>query len=138
MEVRLPRWSKLIPESMRADELPDDLQFQIAYRIPTEGKQSVIIKVKEFLPEAYGSTIVVPDEWVTQTGSDFDIDSVYGIGYNIAKRTKSGELFKIEYRFGYLVLIVYNDKSIMQNDKKSCHYSNESCQINNKSCHMEV
>lgn len=98
MEVRLPRWSKLIPESMRADELPEDLQFQIAYRIPTEGKQSVIvIKVKEFLPEAYGSTIIVPDEWVTQTGSDFDIDSVYGIGYNIAKRTKSGELFKIEY-----------------------------------------
>ena len=48
------------------------------------------------------------------------------------------ELFKIEYRFGYLVLTVYNDKSIMQNDKKSCHYSNESCQINNKSCHMEV
>lgn len=28
------------------------------------------------------------------------------------------ELFKIEYRFGYLVLTVYNDKSIMQNDKK--------------------
>lgn len=108
MEVRLPRWSKLIPESMRADELPNDLQFQIAYRIPTEGKQSVvIIKVKEFLPEAYGSTIVVPDEWVTQTGSDFDIDSVYGIGYNIAKRTKSGELFKIEY----------NDKTDEENTK---------------------
>lgn len=108
MEVRLPRWSKLIPESMRADELPKDLQFQIAYRIPTEGKQSVvIIKVKEFLPEAYGSTIVVPDEWVTQTGSDFDIDSVYGIGYNIAKRTKSGELFKIEY----------NDKTDEENTK---------------------
>lgn len=108
MEVRLPRWSKLIPESMRADELPEDLQFQIAYRIPTEGKQSVIvIKVKEFLPEAYGSTIIVPDEWVTQTGSDFDIDSVYGIGYNIAKRTKSGELFKIEY----------NDKTDEENTK---------------------
>ena len=108
MEVRLPRWSKLIPENMRADELPEDLQFQIAYRIPTEGKQSVvIIKVKEFLPKAYGSTIVVPDEWVAQTGSDFDIDSVYGIGYNIAKRTKSGELFKIEY----------NDKTDEENTK---------------------
>ena len=31
--------------------------------------------VKEFLPDAYGSTVVVPDEWVTQTGSDFDVDS---------------------------------------------------------------
>ena len=108
MEVRLPRWSKIIPKDMRADEMPEDLQFQIAYRIPTEGKQSIIIvKVKEFLPDAYGSTIIVPDEWVTQTGSDFDIDSVYGIGYNIAKRVKSGKLFKIEF----------NDKTDEENTK---------------------
>ena len=60
------------------------------------------------------------------------------VSYNIENFEGNLELFKIEYRFGYLVLTVYNDKSIMQNDKKSCHYSNESCQINNKSCHMEV
>lgn len=89
MEVYLPRWSSLIPKTMNADELPKDLQFQIAYRIPTEGKQSIItIKVKGFLPDAYGSTIIVPEEWVTQTGSDFDIDSVYGICHNIRSRTK--------------------------------------------------
>ena len=42
------------------------------------------------------------------------------------------ELFKIEYRFGYLVLTVYNDKSIMQNDNRICHFDNESCQNSNK------
>ena len=38
-----------------------------------------IAKIAHFLDDTYGSTIVVPDEWVAQTGSDFDIDSVYGI-----------------------------------------------------------
>lgn len=52
----------------------------IGYRIPTEGKQSIcVMKVKGFISDAHGSTIVVPNEWVGQTGSDFDIDSVYGI-----------------------------------------------------------
>ena len=59
------------------------LDTLIGYRIPTEGKQSVcVMKVVGFLDDAQGSTIVVPDDWVSQTGSDFDIDSVYGIQYN--------------------------------------------------------
>lgn len=54
----------------------------IGYRIPTEGKQSVcIMKVVGFIDDGCGSTIVVPNDWVSQTGSDFDIDSVYGIQY---------------------------------------------------------
>lgn len=65
-------------------ELQDaHLDTLIGYRIPTEGKQSVcVMKVVGFLDDAQGSTIVVPDDWVSQTGSDFDIDSVYGIQYN--------------------------------------------------------
>lgn len=65
-------------------ELQDaHLDTFIGYRIPTEGKQSVcVMKVVGFLDDAQGSTIVVPDDWVSQTGSDFDIDSVYGIQYN--------------------------------------------------------
>lgn len=65
-------------------ELQDaGLDTLIGYRIPTEGKQSVcVMKVVDFLDDAQGSTIVVPDDWVSQTGSDFDIDSVYGIQYN--------------------------------------------------------
>lgn len=68
----------------------------IGYRIPTEGKQSVcVMKVVGFTPDAYGSTIVVPDDWVAQTGSDFDIDSIYGIQYSVTKTRKS--IDKIQY-----------------------------------------
>lgn len=78
-EIKLPRWSRKL-NKLNIKQVPDNLRTMIGYRIPTEGKQSIcIMYVKEFLPDAYGSTVVVPDEWVTQTGSDFDVDSVYGM-----------------------------------------------------------
>lgn len=70
------------------NELLEELQEAgldkvIGYRIPTEGKQSIcVMKIKGFIDETYGSTIVVPDDWVSQTGSDFDVDSVYAINYS--------------------------------------------------------
>ena len=82
------------------------LDTLIGYRIPTEGKQSVcVMKVVGFLDDAQGSTIVVPDDWVSQTGSDFDIDSVYGIQYssyidkhgNIRKQSYSEKLDIYDY-----------------------------------------
>lgn len=73
------------------------LDTLIGYRIPTEGKQSVcVMKVVGFLDDAQGSTIVVPDDWVSQTGSDFDIDSVYGIQYN-TYIDKHGNIRKQDY-----------------------------------------
>ncbi|MCI5629888.1 MAG: hypothetical protein MR346_09715 [Clostridium sp.] len=79
----------------------EGLDLHIGYRIPTEGKQSVaILKVVGFTNDCLGSTIVVPDEWVTQTGSDFDVDSVYGISWELyTKKDKHGRitLHKIEY-----------------------------------------
>lgn len=79
-------------------ELQDaGLDILIGYRIPTEGKQSVcVMKVVGFLDDAQGSTIVVPDDWVSQTGSDFDIDSVYGIQYN-TYIDKHGNIRKQDY-----------------------------------------
>ena len=82
------------------------LDTLIGYRIPTEGKQSIcVMKVVGFLDDAQGSTIVVPDDWVSQTGSDFDIDSVYGIQYssyidkhgNIRKQSYSERLDIYDY-----------------------------------------
>lgn len=76
----------------------------IGYRIPTEGKQSICaIKVVGFTDDAQGSTIVVPDDWVAQTGSDFDIDSVYGIQHN-TYIDKDGDIQKVAYKesFGKL------------------------------------
>ena len=54
------------------------------------------MKVVGFLDDAQGSTIVVPDDWVSQTGSDFDIDSVYGIQYNTTINA-DGNIQKILY-----------------------------------------
>ena len=68
----------------------------IGYRIPTEGKQSIcVMKVVGFTDDALGSTIVVPDGWVAQTGSDFDIDSVYGIHWE-TYFDKNGKLHKVD------------------------------------------
>ena len=79
-------------------ELQDSgLDTVIGYRIPTEGKQSIcIMKVVGFTDDTLGSTIVVPDDWVAQTGSDFDIDSVYGIHFK-SYINKKGKAKKIKY-----------------------------------------
>lgn len=74
------------------------LDTMIGYRIPTEGKQSVcVMKVVGFVDDALGSTIVVPDDWVSQTGSDFDIDSVYGIHFSGEVNKETGKLEKVKY-----------------------------------------
>lgn len=83
VDVMIPRWSNMIPKDYPIEKLREEgLLIQIGYRIPTEGKQSVcIFNVVDFLDDIYDSTIVVPDEWVEETGSDMDGDSIYGIVY---------------------------------------------------------
>lgn len=102
MEVYLPRWSNLLPKPKNAEEekklleqiAKEGLDIHLGYRIPTEGKQSIsVLRVVGFTNDALGSTIIVPEEWVTQTGSDFDVDSIYGISYEIyAKKDKKGNI----------------------------------------------
>ena len=106
-EVLLPKWAKsmfnkydkdgnLIKE-IRIEDCDDEVLKCLGYRIPTEGKQSMaILKVVGFLPEWMGSTIVVPDEWVSQTGSDFDVDSIYGICFETYVG-KDGRIHKVPY-----------------------------------------
>lgn len=107
VEILLPKWAKamfnqydengnLIKE-IRIEDIDEEVLKCIGYRIPTEGKQSMaVMKVVGFLPEWMGSTIVVPDEWVTQTGSDFDVDSIYGIAYE-TYLGEDGRIHKVEY-----------------------------------------
>lgn len=102
MEVYLPRWSNMIPRGKTAEEdaailkqiEKEGLDIQLAYRIPTEGKQSIsTIKIVGFTNDALGSTIVVPEEWVTQTGSDFDVDSIYGMNWEMySTKDKDGNI----------------------------------------------
>lgn len=108
IEILLPKWmvkayntydaeGNLIKEVTLEDLQSAGLDTMIGYRIPTEGKQSVaVMKVVGLLDESQGSTIVIPDEWVLQTGADFDIDSIYGI-YHTATFDKNGKPQKVEY-----------------------------------------
>lgn len=108
VEILLPKWmvkgyntydneGNLVHEVTIEDLQAAGLDTMIGYRIPTEGKQSIaVMKVVGLLDESQGSTIVVPDEWVLQTGADFDIDSIYGI-YHTAYFDENGKPHKVEY-----------------------------------------
>lgn len=105
IQVMLPRWSKLLPKNLTQEQLDqiskEGLDLHLGYRISTEGKQSIaVLKVVDFLDDSQGSTIIVPDEWVAQTGSDFDVDSVYGICYEMYRDPNTGYLYKINYNDG--------------------------------------
>lgn len=55
----------------------------LGYRIPTQGLSSIAgIHIADVLPASVGDTIILPDEFTTQTGSDFDIDKLYIARYN--------------------------------------------------------
>lgn len=96
-----PHYRNMSDEEIIAELHEKGLDQFIGYRIPTEGKQSVsIMKLAGFIPDGSGSTIVVPNEWVPQTGSDFDVDSVYGIMHKV-RIVKDGEVKRIEYKTSF-------------------------------------
>ncbi len=100
-EVLMPAWSKKFfgeEDTITIEDLKAaGLNTMIGYRIPTEDKHSVFVfDIVGFLDESQGSTIVVPDEFIAQTGSDFDIDSVYTMMYNSYKDRK-GKINKYKY-----------------------------------------
>ena len=58
-------------------EFPGILDL-VAYRIPTEREYSIInLKVKRFFPKIMGAIIMVPSQYTTVAGFDFDIDKLY-------------------------------------------------------------
>ena len=74
-------------------KISEDLLKVVLYRIPTQGKNSMLpARIKGFLPAQAGSQIIIPFEVTTQAGSDYDIDKVYIEMYNF-----SDKLEKIEY-----------------------------------------
>ena len=108
IEIKLPlsylgidrtkgRWRNMKDSEILEELHAEGLDIVIGYRIPTEGKQSAcLMKIVGFPSDAEGSTIVVPDDWVSQTGSDFDIDSVYGIQFN-TYFDSDGKIHRIVY-----------------------------------------
>lgn len=58
--------------------MEESLLKGIALRIPTENKYSAMpIKVVGFLPVQAGSAMMVPIEYITMSGTDFDVDKCF-------------------------------------------------------------
>lgn len=87
-EVMLPAWfkNKLKNRFKSDEELLNYLNNTkegkriltgIGFRIPTQALSSMeVFRVKGFLPDYMGYTVVVPSEITTKAGSDFDIDKL--------------------------------------------------------------
>ena len=64
--------------NFKEDAIPKELRKVVLYRIPTQGKNSMLpVHVKGFLPKESGSSIVMPASITSLAGSDFDIDKVF-------------------------------------------------------------
>ena len=72
----------------------------IGFRIPTQSLSSMMVfKIKGFLPQFMGSTVVLPSEITKIAGSDFDIDKLNMYMKNTYVSSK-GELKLVPF-FGY-------------------------------------
>jgi predicted nucleic acid-binding Zn-ribbon protein len=50
----------------------------LAFRIPTQKQNSIdAFRIKQFLPEEFGDSVVIPSALVKKVGSDFDIDKLF-------------------------------------------------------------
>ena len=86
-EILIQPWQKEFFEDGRPidiNSIKDESLLQLlGYRIPTEDKHSMFVfKVVGFLPMDSPSAVVIPDNFTSITGSDFDIDSIYLMSYN--------------------------------------------------------
>ena len=84
-EVLLPHWFKNKFGKMTDEQILKYLDTTegkkiltgIGFRIPTQALSSVeVFRVKGFLPQYMGYTVIVPSEITTKAGSDFDIDKL--------------------------------------------------------------
>jgi hypothetical protein len=99
-QVLLPQWSKRFFSNKANITLEDlkaaGLDTMLGYRIPTEGKQSVFVfEIVGFLDPAQGSSIVIPHDFIAQTGADFDIDTIYTMQYNF--KMVNNKPIKVKY-----------------------------------------
>ncbi len=79
------------------ERLPRDLLEAFSYRIPTSGQNLMSnIKVVGFTSDSYGQdTVIAPADFITQMGSDFDVDKLYTHMYNTHYDLETGILSKV-------------------------------------------
>lgn len=100
VECLLPAWSKSLfnkqGNRININELDESVRTMIGFRIPTETKHSInVLEVVGFLPSSTGSTIVLPQEVVTQSGADFDIDKIFFLRKNL--EIVNGKVQSVKY-----------------------------------------
>lgn len=65
----------------------------IGYRIPTEAKYSMTpLRIVGFMPKSAGEGIMLPKEITALSGSDFDIDKLYIMRYQLDRNDNSREV----------------------------------------------
>ena len=75
-------------------EINEQLRNILGYRIPQQGKSSMLIlQIRKVLPAGYKSTIRVPEGITTQMGSDFDIDKMF----LLFPETRDGDKLQADY-----------------------------------------
>lgn len=95
-------------EYLNETEEGQEILNGFAYRVPTQKQNSIdVFKIKQFLPEEFKDSVVVPSALVAKVGSDFDIDKltmyfknvkVDGKGYpHIVKFTADAENLNNRY-----------------------------------------
>ena len=80
---------------IREGRIDENLITVFGYRIPTSGLNLMdVYVIKEFMPESFGSRIMVPIESVVKVGEDFDADKK---NFYFPTITDKGELMTQEY-----------------------------------------
>lgn len=108
LEVYLPNWMKkslkgkfkndadLIRELNKPEN--QGILKGIAFRIPAQAMSSMnAIRVKGFLPDFMGKTVIVPSEITSQAGSDFDIDKL-NMYLKSVYVDENGKLHAVDYK----------------------------------------
>ena len=84
-----------IDANQSLESINEELRRIIGYRIPQQGKNSMLImKIVKVLPASYEKSIRVPGQITKQMGSDFDIDKMFVM---FPELNKQGERINPDY-----------------------------------------
>ena len=87
----------------------------LGYRIPTQGLSSIAgIRISDVLPPVVGDTIILPDEFTAQTGSDFDIDKLYIARYNYEQVWMEEETEFEEWFKSQVIIMAPDERGVKQ------------------------
>jgi predicted NAD-dependent protein-ADP-ribosyltransferase YbiA (DUF1768 family) len=108
-EVLLPHWFKVkfgkkfpndeaLLNYLNSTEEGRSILTGVGFRIPTQELSNIeVFRVKGFLPQFMGDTIVVPSEITTKAGSDFDIDKL-NTYLKATYLDKNGDIRLVKYK----------------------------------------